>query len=145
MITDKALKRVAVDTTVMEKNIAHPTDARLYERARGLLVGLAKKAWIELRQSYARLASLLRLACGLPVHEVVGASQMQKAPRGAGRGGAINGQSGRMDSQAIDSIEELALVAGAGNHLKLRLLSAYRAFLERSALAWSRGLLRSAA
>ena len=38
-----------------------------------------------------------------------------------------------------------AMVAGACNHLKLRLLSAYRALLEQSALAWSRGLLRSAA
>lgn len=33
------------------------------------------------------LAGLLRLACGLPVHEVsAAAAQMQKAPRGAGRG-----------------------------------------------------------
>lgn len=33
-INEASLKRVAVDTTVMEKNIARPTDARLYERAR---------------------------------------------------------------------------------------------------------------
>lgn len=33
-VDDTNLKQVAVDTTVMEKNIAHPTDARLYERAR---------------------------------------------------------------------------------------------------------------
>jgi IS5 family transposase len=50
-VTDKSLKRVAVDTTVMEKTIAHPTDARLYERARALLAGLAKEAGVELRQS----------------------------------------------------------------------------------------------
>ena len=43
-ITDKALKRVPIDTTVIEKNIAHPTNARLYVRARALLVSLAKKA-----------------------------------------------------------------------------------------------------
>lgn len=55
-VTDKSLKRIAVDTTVMEKNIAHPTDARLYERARALMVSLAKEAGIELRQSYARRA-----------------------------------------------------------------------------------------
>lgn len=42
----------------------------------------------------------------------------------------------------VGSVE---VVAGACNHLKLRLLSAYRALLERSALARSRGLLRSAA
>jgi len=33
-----------VDTTVMEKNIAHPTDARLYEAARRRLVRLARTA-----------------------------------------------------------------------------------------------------
>lgn len=32
-IDDNSLERVSVDTTVMEKNIAYPTDARLYERA----------------------------------------------------------------------------------------------------------------
>ncbi|SMO66075.1 Transposase domain [Thalassovita litoralis] len=36
-----SLKRVAVDTTVMEKTIAPPTDARLYEPARAQLVALA--------------------------------------------------------------------------------------------------------
>ena len=54
------LKRVTVDTTVMEKNIAHPTDARLFEAARRKLVGLAREAGIGLRQSHSRLA--LRLA-----------------------------------------------------------------------------------
>jgi IS5 family transposase len=43
-IDDASLKRVAVDTTVMEKNIAHPTDARLYDRARAQLVALAQGA-----------------------------------------------------------------------------------------------------
>ena len=38
------LKRVAVDATAMEKNIAHPTDARLHETARRKLVGPAREA-----------------------------------------------------------------------------------------------------
>jgi len=67
-ISDKSLKRVAVDTTVMEKNIAHPTDAKLYERARALLVGLANEAGIELRQSYARLAPRLAAQVGRYAH-----------------------------------------------------------------------------
>ena len=45
----------------MEKNIAHPTDARLYETARRKLVGLAREAGIDLRQNYNRLAPRL---CG---------------------------------------------------------------------------------
>ena len=67
-VTDKSLKRVAVDTTVMEKTIAHPTDARLYERARALLAGLAKEAGVDLRQSYARLAPRLAAQVGRYAH-----------------------------------------------------------------------------
>jgi hypothetical protein len=59
---------VAVDTTVMEKAIAHPTDSRLYERARDQLVTLAQEAGVELRQSYARLAPRLALQVGRYAH-----------------------------------------------------------------------------
>lgn len=67
-VAEKSLERVAVDTTVMEKNIAHPTDARLYERARGKLVALAREAGVPLRQSYARLAPRLALQAGRYAH-----------------------------------------------------------------------------
>ena len=60
-VQDDHLKKVTVDTTVMEKNIAHPTDARLYEVARRKLVGLAREAGISLRQNYNRLGPRL---CG---------------------------------------------------------------------------------
>ena len=64
---------------------------------------------------HGALASLLRLACGLPVHEVVGAvAQTQKAPRKAGRGGSNSVQSAEVDSQGSYIVEELVLVAGAG-------------------------------
>ena len=67
-IDDDSVKRVAVDTTVMEKAIAHPTDSRLYERARDQLVALAQEAGVELRQSYARLAPRLALQVGRYAH-----------------------------------------------------------------------------
>ena len=67
-IDDDSIKRVAVDTTVMEKAIAHPTDSRLYERARDQLVTLAQEAGVELRQSYARLAPRLALQVGRYAH-----------------------------------------------------------------------------
>jgi IS5 family transposase len=67
-IDGDSAKRVAVDTTVMEKNIAYPTDARLYERARDQLVALAQEAGVELRQSYARLAPRLALQVGRYAH-----------------------------------------------------------------------------
>jgi IS5 family transposase len=48
------LKRVNVDTTVQEKEVRFPTDARLYDRARERLVKAAKKRDIDLRQNYNR-------------------------------------------------------------------------------------------
>ena len=67
-VEDKSLEQVAVDTTVMEKAIAHPTDSRLVERARAQLVDLAREAGIELRQSYARLAPRLAAQVGRYAH-----------------------------------------------------------------------------
>ena len=67
-IDESSVKRVAVDTTVMEKAIAYPTDARLYERARAQLVVLAQEAGVDLRQTYARLAPRLALQAGRYAH-----------------------------------------------------------------------------
>ena len=47
--------RAIVDTTVAEKNIAFPTDAKLIHRARERLVRQAQEAGIGLRQSYKRV------------------------------------------------------------------------------------------
>jgi len=55
LLTEKHVERVNVDTTVQEKAIAFPTDARLYHKARRILVRLAKKNSINLRQSYERV------------------------------------------------------------------------------------------
>ena len=49
------LNRVIIDTTVQPKNVMFPTDARLLNRAREILVRLAKGADIKLRQSYGRV------------------------------------------------------------------------------------------
>jgi IS5 family transposase len=49
------VKRVNVDTTVQEKAIAFPTDARLYHKARRALVRLARRLDFKLRQSYERV------------------------------------------------------------------------------------------
>jgi IS5 family transposase len=59
---------VVVDTTVMEKAIAHPTDSRLYETARRCLVALAGKAGIRLRQNYNRQAPRLAARAGRLAH-----------------------------------------------------------------------------
>jgi IS5 family transposase len=73
----KDLERVAVDTTVQPKAIAHPTDARLMHRALVKLTGLAKKAGVRLRQSYARLAKRAAIMIGRYTH----AHQFKRARR----------------------------------------------------------------
>ena len=49
------LSEVIIDTTVEPKNVMFPTDARLLNRAREILVRLAKAHGVALRQSYARV------------------------------------------------------------------------------------------
>jgi IS5 family transposase len=51
----KDFSKVIVDTTVQEKAVAFPTDAKLMHRARERLVRLAKKHGVALRQSYERI------------------------------------------------------------------------------------------
>jgi IS5 family transposase len=62
------LERVIVDTTTMEKAIAHPTDSRLLEVARYQVVKEAKANGIALKQTYAREAKDLRRKAGGYAH-----------------------------------------------------------------------------
>jgi transposase, IS5 family len=48
--------QIIVDTTVQEKAIAHPTDARLYLKSIHRLIKLARQRNIDLRQSYVRVS-----------------------------------------------------------------------------------------
>jgi transposase, IS5 family len=76
-IQTKDLERVVVDTTVQEKAIAHPTDARLTHRAIEKLVDLAKREGVKLRQSYLRLAKRAAIMVGRYTH----AHQFKRARR----------------------------------------------------------------
>lgn len=49
------LSEVIIDTTVEPKNVMFPTDARLLNRAREILVRLAQRHGVALRQSYTRV------------------------------------------------------------------------------------------
>ena len=51
-------RQVIVDTTVQEKAITFPTDAKLMHRARDRLIRLAQKHGVPLRQSYARVGKI---------------------------------------------------------------------------------------
>lgn len=59
-IKPSELSRVIVDTTVQPKNVTFPTDAKLLNRAREKLVGLAQRHAVDLRQSYARVGKKQR-------------------------------------------------------------------------------------
>ena len=54
VIKPASLKRVVVDTTVQEKNITFPTDAKLYNKARQPLTQVPKEQNITLKQTYAK-------------------------------------------------------------------------------------------
>jgi IS5 family transposase len=76
-VTKASLAVVNVDTTVQEKAIAYPTDAKLYHKARSALVKQAKQMGICLRQSYERLSKRALMMNGRYAH----ARQMQRAKR----------------------------------------------------------------
>ena len=61
-------ERVIVDTTVQEKAIAYPTDARLLEIARHQIVKAAKGCGISLRQTFAKEGKALRFKSGGYAH-----------------------------------------------------------------------------
>lgn len=67
-VRQNSLKTVIVDTTVMPKAVAHPTDSRLLERSREHLVNAAGECGLKLRQNYNRKAPRLTLQVGRYAH-----------------------------------------------------------------------------
>ena len=67
-VKPKDLERVIVDTTVQEKAIAHPVDSRLLEIARHKVVSSAKRAGIQLKQTFAKEGKALRWKAGGYAH-----------------------------------------------------------------------------
>jgi transposase, IS5 family len=68
VVTKRDFKRVIVDTTVQEKNIAFPTDSALYLTGLEKLVGISKDLGIKLRQPYTRKAKTLSVQIGRYAH-----------------------------------------------------------------------------
>ena len=77
LVREQEVKRVNVDTTVQEKAIAFPTDARLYYKMLQRLVRMGKEAGIGLRQSYRRLSKKALARQGRYAH----AKQMKRAKK----------------------------------------------------------------
>jgi IS5 family transposase len=74
-VRSQELQKVNVDTTVQEKAIAFPTDARLYQKMRVALVGRARSLGLRLRQNYRFKGKRLLAKQGRYAH----ARQMKRA------------------------------------------------------------------
>jgi len=103
------LNRVIVDTTVQPKNVMFPTDARLLNRAREILVRLAKRQGLALRQSYARVGKFALIKHQRYAH----AKQFKRAKRALKTlktylGRVIRDIARKIDSRA-DLLGEIAL------------------------------------
>src|SRR5215211_5355840 len=70
-------RQLILDTTVQEKAIAFPTDAKLMHRARERLVRLAKRHGVRLRQSYVRVGKIALIKQQRYAH----ATQFKRAAR----------------------------------------------------------------
>lgn len=81
LVTEQTLERINVDTTVQEKAVAFPTDARLFQKARCRLVNEARVRGIRLRQSFERLGKLALIMQARYSH----AKQGGRAKRETGR------------------------------------------------------------
>jgi transposase, IS5 family len=68
VIKASSVKRVIVDTTVMEKAISHPTDSPLLDRCREHLVKAAARHGLKLRQNYIPEAPHLARQIGRYAH-----------------------------------------------------------------------------
>lgn len=67
-VKESSFERITVDTTVMPKAIAHPTDSRLYLKALQILVRQAKRHGVPLRRSHTRVARRAALMAGRYAH-----------------------------------------------------------------------------
>ena len=67
-VQEKHLRRVTIDTTVMPKAVTHPTDSKLLHRGIEVLVRLARRHGVALRQSYLRVAKRAKRETAKLIH-----------------------------------------------------------------------------
>jgi IS5 family transposase len=97
-------QQVIVDTTVQEKAITFPTDAKLMHRARERLVRLAQKHGVMLRQSYVRVGKIALIQHQRDAH----AKQFKRANKALRRVRTLLGRTIRDIGRKIASRPELA-------------------------------------
>src|SRR3712207_5451864 len=97
-------RQVIIDTTVQEKAITFPTDAKLMHRARERLVRLAQKHGLTLRQSYARVGKIALIQHQRDAH----AKQFKRANKALRRLRTMLGRVIRDITRKIASRSDLA-------------------------------------
>lgn len=99
-----ALERVVVDTTVQEKAVAYPTDSRLLDVARRKIALEARRAGVELKQSYEKEGRQLRRRAGGYAH----ARQFRRLRRVLKRQRTILGRLLRDVRRKLDVLDDAA-------------------------------------
>ena len=117
-ITKKDCQEVIVDTTVIPKNVAFPTDSRLLNKSRQRLVKLAKKNDISLRQNYNKVAHKLAWKISGYLH----AKQMKRAKAAIKKMKTITGRVVRDVERKVGGNEGLKIIFKAELEKANRLL-----------------------
>ena len=120
LIKPEELKRVVVDSTVMPKAIAHPTDSKLLETSRDKLVQVAKANGIALKQTFEREGKYLTHKAGRYGH----AKQYRRMRKVIKRQGTIVGRLSREIARKANALSEAvqeALMRPLGRAHRIRL------------------------
>lgn len=105
-VSKKDMEEVNVDTTVMPKHVAFPTDSRLLNKSRDRLVKLAKKQGMSLRQNYNKVTKKLSWQISGYLH----AKQMKRATSAIKKMKTITGRVVRDIERKIEGSEELGRI-----------------------------------
>jgi IS5 family transposase len=108
-------ERIIVDSTVQEKAIAHPVDSRLLEIARHKVVSAAKRAGINLKQTFAKECKTLGRKAGGYAH----AKQFKRMKRVIKRQRTILGVVLREVARKLNLPENLSSNSKALNDLQM--------------------------
>ena len=106
LVKRESFEHVCIDSTVMEKNIAYPTDSRLLENLRDKLVCFLREHELNLRQSYSREGPRLAQKVGRYAH----AKQFKRMRKCLKKQCTWVGRLQRELERQIDSLNESAQV-----------------------------------
>jgi len=117
-VKESSFERVTVDTTVQPKAVAFPTDARLYNHARAILVRLCRESGIPLRQTYERIGPKAVMMAGRYFH----ARQTRRGKRQVKKLKTILGRVYRDAERKLATVPSARKVLGSTLELVARLL-----------------------